>query len=93
VRAVPELRAGFPLGFFLSPRTAAVDVGLLGLALAARRPLAALAAVPWAVESWRAADGRPGRPRAVRAAQVMAGDVVGLVGLLRGSVAARRWVL
>lgn len=94
-RAVPELRSRVFAGVFLSRQTAVVDLGVAAVTTAAltRRPAVALAALPWAVASWRTAAGRPGRPRAVRAAQVAAGDAVGLAGLVEGSARARRLLL
>lgn len=95
VQHVPELRRRFPAGVFLSRRTLVVDVGVAGLlaGVALRRPAAAAAALPWAAQTWRAAAHRPGQPRAVRAAQLAVGDLVGLAALVRGSVRARRLVL
>jgi glycosyltransferase involved in cell wall biosynthesis len=95
VGEVPELRDGFPLGVFLSRRTLAVDVAVAGalIALAARSPRPAVAALPWLRRCWSAAAGRPGRPRAVRAAQVAVADLVGLGALATGSARARRIVL
>ncbi len=94
-RAVPELRRGAVLGVFLSRRSALVDVGVAGVVLAAAlRTVGPLAlATPWAVSAWQRAAGRPGRPRPVRAAQIGVGDLVGLAGLLEGSVRARRLLL
>ncbi|MCU1601847.1 MAG: glycosyl transferase, family 2 [Frankiales bacterium] len=92
VRHVPEL----PLvgGLALSRRTVVTDVGLLGLAAAVVvAPWTALAAVPWAVRSFKDAGDRPGRPRPVRAGQLALADVVGAAALLRGSARARRPVL
>jgi hypothetical protein len=91
VRHVPEL----PLigGVGLSRRNLVTDVGVLGLAAAAVLPWAAVAAAPWVVRSLREAGDRPGRPRVVRAAQLAAADAVGMAGLLRGSLRARRLVL
>ena len=93
-RTVPVVRRQRWLGVFLSRRTAAVDVGLLGLLAAARgRRAGLLLALPWAVLSWRAAAGRPGRPRVVRAAQVAAADVVGAGSLVAASARSGRAVL
>ncbi len=94
-RAVPAVRRNAVLGIFLSRRTACVDIGVLGLLLAAatRRVAPATAALPWARLCWRAAAGRPGRPRAVRTTQIAVGDLVGLAALVTGSVRARRPLL
>jgi glycosyltransferase involved in cell wall biosynthesis len=93
-RTVPVVRRQRWLGLFLSRRTAAVDLGLLGLVAAARGRRAGLVlALPWAVLSWRAASGRPGRPRAVRAAQVAAADVVAASSLVVASARSGRAVL
>jgi GT2 family glycosyltransferase len=93
---IPELRETLcHRRVFLSRRTAAFDLALAGLLVAGatRRPLPALAAVPYARHVWRAA--RPwGRRRApaVAAARVAA-DVVGAAALLAGSVRARQPLL
>ena len=94
-RAVPQLRSSALGGVFLSRRTAAADAGIVGVvgSVLLRRPALALAALPWALASWHGAAGRPGRPRVVRATQVAAGDVVGLAGLVEGSIRARRLLL
>ncbi|MGZ6791314.1 MAG: glycosyltransferase [Mycobacteriales bacterium] len=91
-REVPSLAQQGFLRVFLSARTARADLGVAGLVAGAvvRSPLPVLAAAPWAVACWRSAAGRPGRPRAVRAAQVAVGDVVALAGLVEGSLRARR---
>ena len=90
-RHVPEL----PLlgGVALSRRTVITDVGVLGLAAAVLAPWTAVAAIPWAARSWSEAADRPGRPRAVRAAQLAVADLVGAAALVRGSARARRPVL
>jgi glycosyltransferase involved in cell wall biosynthesis len=95
IRALPELRQNAFLGVFLGRRTAVVDVGLLGLVAAPllRRWWPVAAAAPWIRSCWSASAGRPGRLRAVRAAQIAVGDVVGLSGLVSGSVRARRLLL
>jgi hypothetical protein len=80
---------------FLNRRTLAADAAAVGAiaAVASRSSWPLVAAVPWALHSWRGGGGRPGRPRIVRAAQFAVGDVVGLAALVRGSLAARRAVL
>jgi hypothetical protein len=95
VGEVPELRDRFPLGVFLSRRTLTVDVAVAGtlVALAARSKWPAVATLPWLQQCWRTAGGRPGRPRAVRTAQVAVADLIGLGALATGSARARRVVL
>ena len=91
VDEVPELRDSRPLGMFLSPRTARFDLAVAGVAtaIATRRAAPLLAAVPYLRrdlhrrEAWRRSVAR------VNAAYV-AGDLVGLAALIRGSVAHRR---
>jgi glycosyltransferase involved in cell wall biosynthesis len=90
VREVPELRAGFPLGMFLTRETALFDLALAGIGVAALsgRRAALLAAVPYAARrlTWR-------RPVARTNAAFVVADAVGLVALLRGSIAARKVLL
>ncbi len=91
---VPELRDSRPLGLFLSPRTARFDLALAGvlIALGRRRPVWLLATVPYLRrdlhrrQPWRRSVAR------VNAANV-AGDLVGLIALVRGSIAHRRPLL
>lgn len=82
-REVPELRERYFLRVFLTRRTAALDLGVAGVlgALLLRRPLLALLVIPYA--------------RMVRGHDpaMVAGDVVGLTALVRGSAAARTPVL
>jgi GT2 family glycosyltransferase len=91
VREVPEMRDGV----FLTPRTAAFDLAVAGLALAAatRRAWPLLATVPYA----RRRAYQPARlwRRSVLRINLalVAGDAVGLAALVRGSVQARRVVL
>ncbi len=85
---IPELRGAFlHHGLFLTPRTAAFDLAVAGLAVAAvaRRPVAALACLPYA----RLAARRGPRAAAVDAVA----DAVGLAALLAGSVRSRTPVL
>ena len=95
VGQAPAVRSALVGGVFLSRRTMVADVGLLACAASAvrRRPWPMLLAAPWFAACWRDAAHRPGRPRPVRAAQVAVGDVVGVAGLVTGSVQARRPVL
>jgi hypothetical protein len=95
VRRVPELRGSFLFGrVFLSPRTAAFDAAVAGLALAAARRswVPALAAAPYArTIAARALESGPRAP--LVAAVEVAADAVGLASLLRGSVRARKILL
>ncbi|MDX6583404.1 MAG: hypothetical protein QOI10_2588 [Solirubrobacterales bacterium] len=94
VGEVPELRRSRPLRLFLSPRTARFDLALAGLAVAVarRRVLPLVAVVPYARRDlrrrqfWR-------RSVARRNAAYVLGDLVGLAGLLYGSVVHRRPLL
>jgi len=90
---VPELRESlFFRRFFLTPRSAAFDLALAGLAVAAlkRTPLALLAGAPYAVQLAR--YGR--RWRSARVAAVEgAADAVGFAALAWGSVRSRSLVL
>jgi glycosyltransferase involved in cell wall biosynthesis len=90
---VPELRDSRPLRLFLSPRTARFDLALAGVvaALATRRPLPLLTAVPYLHRDLRRPPWRRSVAR-VNAAYVI-GDLVGLAALVRGSIAHRRVLL
>lgn len=92
---VPEVADRLTYGVFLSPRSFHTDaaVAATGLALLARRRWPLLAALPWCLQLLEEAAGRPGRPRAVRAAQLGLADLVGAAALARGSIRARRAVL
>ncbi len=85
---IPELRQTFLYRrLFLSRRTAAFDAAVVGVAYAAcrRRPLAALAALPYA---------RMLRHRRAEVAAVeVAADAVGLAALVAGSMRSRTPVL
>ncbi len=90
VGEVPELRDALPARYFLSRRTAAFDLAVLGLlvALTMRRRWPALAVAPYAARrlAWR--------HEAVRHnAAFVAADAVGLAALVRGSIAARRLLI
>lgn len=81
---------------FLTRRTAAFDLGVVGTvaAVVARRPAwAALAALPWAVATWPQARAYGGRPAPVRLAQLAIADAVGAWSLVQGSLRHRRLVL
>ncbi|HWH43780.1 MAG TPA: glycosyltransferase [Thermoleophilaceae bacterium] len=93
-RQVPELRRVlFTARVFLSPRTAALDAALAGLAAAALvSPFALAALLPYA---WTVArDAAPWRGQRLKAALVgVAADLAGLTALLEGSVRFRSPVL
>jgi glycosyltransferase involved in cell wall biosynthesis len=95
VREVPELREQLVAGLFLSRRTLTVDAAVVGAVAASATATAwpAVASIPWLARCWRAASGRPGRPRAMRAAQIAAADLIGLGALITGSARAGRVVL
>jgi len=80
---------------FLTRRTAAFDLAAVavGAAAALRRPLLALGAAPWVLETWPLARERGGRSPLVRLAQLGIADAVGAAALVRGSVRHRRAVL
>ncbi len=88
---IPELReAFFWRRVFLNRRSALFDLALAGtlFAVARRRPAAALAAVPYALEARRHAL-RAGRRWPAVAAVDAAADAVGAGALVAGSVAHR----
>lgn len=95
VARIPEMRGDvFYCRFFLSRRTAALDLALVGMTLAGARrsPMALVTVVPYAADVARRR--RTGLRRAPRVAAVdVAGDLVGLIALLRGSVTYRRLLL
>ncbi|HET9023131.1 MAG TPA: glycosyltransferase family 2 protein [Burkholderiaceae bacterium] len=93
-RAVPELRSRWFLGLFLSRRTAKLDlaVAALLLALVTRRPLLLLLALPYARATFRT-DQWYRRWVVKQNAAHLAGDVVGLLALIEGSVKAKQIVL
>lgn len=92
---LPELRDTFCYRrYFLTKRTAAFDLAAAGavLAIAGRRPLALLAAAPYA--RWLARDASLRGPRAPGIAAVRAvADVVGAAALVSGSIRARSLLL
>jgi len=97
VRRVPELRTQPLLArAFLSRRTAALDLAAAGVlaALLARRPLPAVAAVPYSALLIKEARRRSrGRGTAKVAAADLAADLVGLASLASASIASRSPVL
>ena len=96
VRLMPELREVFLYRrWFLSHRSARFDVALaaVAVALGTRRPALLLAALPYAREVWLT-SGIWGRRRRLQVVPIhVAGDVVRLVALGRGSGRARSIVL
>ena len=94
VREVPELRSRLHMRYFLARDTALFDLAVAGVAASAasRRRWPLLAAAPYLGRrlSWRG-----GGPRRVarRNSAIAIGDAVGLLALIRGSVAARRLLL
>lgn len=94
VRELPELRVRLTLRFFLSPRSALFDLAVAGVATAVctGRRRWWLAAAPYA---WRFLRGRELWRRSVARQNLalITGDAVGLVALVRGSLAARRILL
>jgi glycosyltransferase involved in cell wall biosynthesis len=93
-RVVPELRSRWFLGVFLSRRTAKVDLALVALlvALITRRPLLLLLALPYVRSSVRTNQWYRRWVMKQNAAH-LAGDVVGLLSLIEGSVESGRVVL
>jgi glycosyltransferase involved in cell wall biosynthesis len=93
-RRVPELREHFFYRrYFLSARAARFDLAAVGLALARRRPAAAIAALPYALTVLRGAR-QWGRRRApVVVATDVAADAVGAAALVAGSVRSRSLLL
>ncbi len=80
---------------FLTPTTAAFDLGVTSVILAAalRRPWLLLGMSPWVLRRWPDARSRTGRSPVVRLAQVGLGDLVGFAALVEGSLRHRRLVL
>jgi hypothetical protein len=96
VRLMPELRGAFLYRrWFLSHRSARFDLAVAAVATAAvtRRAAPLVAALPYLEEVWKA-SGAWGHDRRLQVAPVhVAGDVVRLVALVRGSARARCPVL
>jgi glycosyltransferase involved in cell wall biosynthesis len=93
-RAVPELRSRWFLGLFLSTRTAKLDLALAALLVAAltRRPSLLLLALPYARVTFRTNQWFRRWVLQQNAAH-LAGDVVGLLSLIEGSVKTGQVVL
>jgi glycosyltransferase involved in cell wall biosynthesis len=95
VRRAPELRRSFLYrGLFLSSRSAAFDLAVVGgvLAVVLASPLPLLAMVPYAWLLGRSAIGWRRRAPIVAPVEV-AGDVIGFVALAWGSLRSGRVVL
>jgi glycosyltransferase involved in cell wall biosynthesis len=96
VRHMPELREAFLYRrWFLSHRSARFDLALAGIAaaLARRRALPLVAVLPYLEEVWRASGPWGNRLRPRVAAVHVAGDLVRLLALARGSLRERTPVL
>lgn len=80
---------------FLTPTTAAFDLGFASVVLAGllQRPSLILGVLPWVFRRWPDARARTGRSPVVRLAQVGLGDLVGFAALVEGSVRHRRLLL
>jgi glycosyltransferase involved in cell wall biosynthesis len=94
VRRIPELREHFLYRrWFLTARGARFDLAVLALAFARRRPVAVLAALPYAALVVRTASPAGRRRAPAVAATQVAADAVGAAALLAGSVRSRSVVL
>jgi glycosyltransferase involved in cell wall biosynthesis len=93
-KAVPELRSCWFLGLFLSRRTAKLDLALAAIALAVltRRPLLVLLALPYARATFRTNQWYR-RWVMKQNAVHLAGDVLGMLSLIEGSVKTKQVVL
>ena len=93
-RRVPELREHFLYRrWFLSQNAARFDLAVLGLVLARRRPVAALAALPYARAVVRGSRFWGRRRAPLVAATQVAADAVGAAALVAGSVRSRSLLL
>jgi len=94
-RHAPPLAEALWCRAFLTRRTAAFDLAVAGVAaaVALRRPVLALSALPWVRETMPMARERGGRSPLVRLAQLGVADAVGAAALVSGSVRHRRPVL
>jgi glycosyltransferase involved in cell wall biosynthesis len=93
-RAVPELSSRWYLGVFLSRRTAKFDLALVAAlaALLLRRPWLLIFVLPYARATFQTRQWRRRWVLEQNAAHV-AGDLVGFLSLVEGSVRSRRAVL
>jgi hypothetical protein len=91
----PWARRAFWCRWFLTPRSAAVVLGALSVALVLVRRRVGWAAgvAPWVALALPEARSRGGRSPAVRLAQLAVVDVVGLAATARASLRHRRLVL
>jgi glycosyltransferase involved in cell wall biosynthesis len=93
-RRIPELREHFFYRrWFLSERAARFDLAAVSLALALRRPAAAVGVMPYASSVLRAARPWGRRRGAVVAATQVAADAVGAASLVLGSIRSRSLLL
>jgi glycosyltransferase involved in cell wall biosynthesis len=85
---VPELRRRCYLGMFRNRRSAACDLAVAGLTVAALRGRKryAMLSLPWLVVLSHAAQQRWGRPLPVRMAQEGVADLVATAALTKGSI-------
>lgn len=90
VKRHPEVRSELPLGLFYKRVHALAAVGFLGLALAPRRPICAVLAVPWAIDRQPRGDKMRGRVRQlIELPGWMLTDLAELTALARASVRYR----
>lgn len=94
-RRSPALAAACWHRVFLTPRTAAFDLGVLGVlgAVIGRRPVLALATAPWVAQTLPLVREHGGRSAAVRLAQLAVADAVGAASLVEGSLRHGRLLL
>lgn len=94
-RLAPPLAEALWFRVFLTSRTAAFDAAVVGAVAAAalRRPLLALAAVPWIALTLPLTREHGGRHVVVRLAQLGVADAVAAASLVEGSIRHRRAVL
>lgn len=95
-RDIPELREHFFYrGYFLSRRSAAFDLAVAGVltSVGRRSPLPMVATLPYVREVRAHCGAWRNHPRAPIVVASVAGDGLGLVSLVLGSLAARRLLL
>lgn len=95
IRLMPQSRDRAFARYFRSRRSAAFDAAVVGaaVAVASRRGVPLLAALPWLRIVTRSARTRWGRPLPVRMAQEATADLVGAAALAKGSAKARTLLL
>jgi GT2 family glycosyltransferase len=95
IKRHPQLRRGLPLRLFWKTRHARMALALAGLAVARRRPAAALLALPWVAEALPSYGG--GVRGRLRAGAELPGraaiDLTEMVALARGSARYRTLLL